>query len=620
MSIVLRTSLLTVVLVVIAFSANAAANLSYTPEEAMSVKRIAQVAISPQGNEAAFTVMQMITTKQGKQWQAVNYLKNKQGQIVAFTPAEQLSFFPTWSPDGKTIAYVSSKPPKQMIYLYNTQTKKTQELFNVEQGVAALKWSPDAKHLAFVASDNQSNSLINPLKNPATNYTNMRLYWISTQFAEENNKPVIEALTPANESITAIAAPWVDGGFDWSPDSQTITYAYQPRIGNNEVRETKIALINLKDRTIKTIPLLANKVAMQPRYSFDGQWIAFKTNANYSATATALNNNPELNSQVCVINTQSLQTKCLANTFNENPTILGWDRDNKNIWVSDAYKTTGQQIYRLNLDAKQPMILFSNNNQGLLDVISLNQNSTTFSFSYETTLAPAEPYTTKADKFRLEKIATIQTKTVKPLSHVKTISWKSNDGLLVEGVVITPPHYDAKKKYPLLLAIHGGPEGVWQQHYTGGCESGGGSTLIPCWGVLANQGFVILQPNPRGSNGYGREFRLANFADWGGKDYQDILSGADHLIKQGVVDANHMAISGWSYGGYMTAWIITQTQRFKAAMVGAGMSNLISFAGTTDLTRTVAEYFGQPVWQSSLYLQRSPVMQVNKITTPTLIS
>ena len=112
-----------------------------------------------------------------------------------------------------------------------------------------------------------------------------------------------------------------------------------------------------------------------------------------------------------------------------------------------------------------------------------------------------------------------------------------------------------------------------------------------------------MQPNPRGSTGYGRQFRLGNFADWGGKDYQDIMSGVDNLINQGVVDKNQMAISGWSYGGYMTAWIITQTQRFKAAMVGAGMSDLISFASTTDLTRNVAEYFGQPVWQSSLYLQ-----------------
>lgn len=598
---------------------NAAEKISYTPEEAMAVKRIAQVAVSPQGNQTAFTVMQMAITTQGKVWQAVNYLKNDQGHVFPFTPTQQLSFFPTWSPNGKVIAYIGSKPPKQTVYLYDTQTRQTKELFSLDKGIAALKWSPDEQYIAFVAPDDQKTNLTKLLKNPATNYINLRLYRVSTKIPAKNTQTIIEALSPANVSITANAAPWVDGGFDWSPNSQTIAYAYQPHVGSNEIREAKVALINLKDRTVTNIPWAKNKVAMQPRFSFDGQWLAFKTNANYTALATALNNNPELNSQVCVMNMQSLKINCLANTFNENPTILGWDKNNKNIWVSDAYKTTGQQIYRLSLDINQPAILFTNNHQGLLDVISMNQDSSVFSFAYETTSEPAEPYISQSNKFKLEKIATVQTQANTQLSQVKTINWKSIDGMPIEGVLITPPDYDAKKKYPLLLAIHGGPEGVWQQHYTGGCESGGGSTLIPCWGILANKGFVILQPNPRGSNGYGKQFRLANFADWGGKDYQDIMSGVDYLIHQGVVDANHMAVSGWSYGGYMTAWIITQTQRFKAAMVGAGMSNLISFAGTTDLTRNVAEYFGQPVWQSPLYLKRSPLMQVNKIVTPTLI-
>ena len=433
-----KQNLPALVLVLISSFVNATEKTGYTPEEAMSVKRIAQVVISPQGNEIAFTVMQLNTNKQGKQWQAVNYLKDNQGRVITLAPANQFSYFPTWSPDGKTIAYVSNKPPKQIVYLYNTQTKQTKELFNLDKGIAALKWSPDQQYIAFVAADDQKNNPDKLLKNPTKDYVNLRLYKVSTQITAKNNQAAIEALTPENISIATNAAPWVDGGFDWSPDSQTIAYAYQPRIGSNEIREAKIALINLKNRTINAIPWSANKVAIQPRFSFDGQWLAFKTNANYSAVATALNNNPELNSQVCVMNTHSLKINCLANTFNENPTILGWNKDNKSIWVSDAYKTTGQQIYRLSLNANQRAVLFSANHQGLFDVISLNQHSTMFGFSYETTSEPAEPYISRSDKFKLEKIATIQTKTNNPLSQVKTINWKSTDGSLIEGVLITP--------------------------------------------------------------------------------------------------------------------------------------------------------------------------------------
>lgn len=590
----------------------------YTAADALALKRVTQVAVSPSSNQVAFNVMQIVATKSGKQWEAVNFLKQKNGNVIQLTEHNQLSFFPTWSPSDKYLAYITAHGAKQSIYLYDTDKHKATELFKFDRGIAALKWSPDAKHIAFVAADKKPTPQ-SKLKNPATDYSNFRLYIINI----DENKTINSAkpVTSENHSISfATSYPWLDGGFDWSPDSNTIAFAYQPRIGENDTLKTKIAILNLKNNVIKNLPYTEDHTGGQPRYSFDGKWIAFKTNAPHSDFATALNNNYQIAGRICVADTTTFATHCLANTFNENPTILGWKQNNQEIFVIDSYKTTGQQIYALSLVANTPAKLISQSNQGLIDVISLNSHSDVLGFSYETIAQPVEPYTSKLEPFKPENVTHIQTPNKKPLGNVKTISWKSSDGLEIEGILITPPNYDPHKKYPLLLAIHGGPEGVWTQHYVGGCESGGSSTLVPCWGSLASQGFVVFQPNPRGSSGYGSKFLTANYADWGGHDYQDIMSGIDYLIQQGIADPKHLALSGWSYGGYMASWIVTQTNRFKVAVDGAGITNLISMVGTTDLTRNINEYFAQPFWANhSLYLQRSPIMYVNKIATPLLI-
>ncbi len=137
---------------------------------------------------------------------------------------------------------------------------------------------------------------------------------------------------------------------------------------------------------------------------------------------------------------------------------------------------------------------------------------------------------------------------------------------------------------------------------------------------LAEAGFFILRPNPRGSCGYGKAFRVANYSDWGGKDFEDLMTGVDHLIKNGLVNQEQMGVMGWSYGGYMTAWAITQTNRFKAASMGAGLSNLISMLGTSDLPRFLPDYLESDLWTNpTLYQDRSPLYHVPQVSTPCLI-
>jgi dipeptidyl aminopeptidase/acylaminoacyl peptidase len=200
-----------------------------------------------------------------------------------------------------------------------------------------------------------------------------------------------------------------------------------------------------------------------------------------------------------------------------------------------------------------------------------------------------------------------------PLGKTEPFRWASKDGREIEGLLTYPVGYQPGVKVPLILNIHGGPAGSFNQQFIG--RAG----LYPI-AVFAAKGYAVLRPNPRGSSGYGKPFRESNYKDWGGADYLDDQTGVDALIAKGIVDPNRMAVMGWSYGGYMTSWTIGHTNRFKAAAVGAGVTNLVSFTGTTDIADFLPDYFSGEYWQQAdLYRERSPITYAGKITTPTLV-
>jgi dipeptidyl aminopeptidase/acylaminoacyl peptidase len=166
---------------------------------------------------------------------------------------------------------------------------------------------------------------------------------------------------------------------------------------------------------------------------------------------------------------------------------------------------------------------------------------------------------------------------------------------------------------PLLVIVHGGPPAVFTNTFTGRLAT------YPI-AVLAGRGFLVLRPNVRGSSGYGREFRYANFRDWGGGDHRDVMSGIDAVVERGIADPNRVGIMGWSYGGYLTAISITRTDRFRAASVGAGITDLISFSGTADIPDFVPSYYGSEFWtEPELWLGDSPIHNIGRVNTPTLI-
>jgi dipeptidyl aminopeptidase/acylaminoacyl peptidase len=185
----------------------------------------------------------------------------------------------------------------------------------------------------------------------------------------------------------------------------------------------------------------------------------------------------------------------------------------------------------------------------------------------------------------------------------------------IEGMLYLPANHDPQRSgpLPLLLHIHGGPMSIFQRQFAG-------TPYYYTPAALCERGIAMLRCNPRGSGGYGRDFRYANLNDWGGNDFLDLMHGVDLLIHEGIADPARLGICGWSYGGFMSSWAITQTDRFVAASIGAPVTNLVSFIGTSDIPSFVPDFFGGEFWErTDLMLARSPLFQAHQVKTPAII-
>lgn len=195
----------------------------------------------------------------------------------------------------------------------------------------------------------------------------------------------------------------------------------------------------------------------------------------------------------------------------------------------------------------------------------------------------------------------------------REVSWKnSHDGQTIHGVVDLPPGYTSGTKYKTIVHVHGGPEEAWTIGWHGDWYNYAA--------MLASHGYVVLLPDPRGSEGQGPVFTEADYQDWGGGDFQDIMDGVNYLVDQGIADPDKLAIGGWSFGGFMTSWAVTHTDRFKAGMVGAGVTDLFSMATTTDISPSFEQsYFGDLQSNRAVYDAHSPVRFVEQCHTPVLV-
>jgi len=339
-----------------------------------------------------------------------------------------------------------------------------------------------------------------------------------------------------------------------------------------------------------------------PQWSPNGKNIAFETAAGakyYYYT----------NMKIAVVAAEGGTPQILTETFDEDPGLIGWGPDG--IYFAAEQKTYAH-LFRLNPETKA------------IEKLSAPDHLAAFSFSFSRDYREvayraalenqyAEVFTSGIAPWQGKKLTAMsdQLKAF-ALAHREVISWKSADGTTIEGVLYTPGDFSTKKKYPLLVVIHGGPTGVDQPIVSA-------DRYYPLERFVA-KGALVLRPNYRGSAGYGEKFRALNVRNLGVGDYADVISGVEALIAKGWVDKERMGSMGWSQGGYISAFITASSDRFKAVSVGAGISDWMTYYANTDITPFTAQYLHATPWDDpEIYKKTSPISYIAKAKTPTLI-
>ena len=594
----MKTLAIAVTLVVL-FVSGAAAQ-TWDPELQLKVKAVGTPRVSPDGKKMVYAVNEAVMTPDKSEFVTQIWLSNLDTKRnVQLTFGEKSSSNPKWSPDGNWLAFLSNrKDNRNQIYLLNLSGGEAEPLTDGKSAVTNFAWSPDGRSIALTMMDakteeeEKNDKGKNDSRWADENLKLARLYVLSVQ-KDANGKREPRKLTTENYQVE---------DFDWSNDGSRIAFGHVKSPVANDWPTSDVSIVEVASGKISD---LANSPAAEtsPLYSPDGKSIAVSTSdvpARWAGSGI-----------IQVFSTSGGPPKNAAGTFDAQPAVAGWSSDSKHIYFSEA-KGTGTQIYSLDVAANR--IDEIKTTPAVLSAISLNSSGTTFAFVRQTPNTPADAYVASVSDFNPVQVTRVNEGLQIPaLGRTEVITWKSKDGKDIEGLLTYPVGYQNGQRVPLILNVHGGPAGVFQQTFIGG------RGVYPL-ATFASRGFAILRPNPRGSSGYGAEFRRANIKDWGFGDYQDLMTGVDKVIEMGVADPERLGVMGWSYGGFMTSWIVTQTQRFKAASAGAPVTNLMSFNGTADIPAFIPDYFGGQFWEvMDLYQKHSPMFNVKNVSTPTMI-
>ncbi len=612
----------------------------WTPELALKVKTVSNVAVSPDGQQVAFQVATAFTEGERSEWVSQVFVANADGsRAFQLTRGEKSSSQPAWSPDGRWVGFISARSGKANVWRAPVFGGESEQLTDEKGGVSAFRWSPDGRSIAFAMTDppTEAEEKAQKEKDDAIvvdqNPKQVRLYVAPVEPDSTGKRPA-RKLTTGDYSV---------GEFDWSPDGKTIVFSHTPTTKADDWTKSDVATVEVA--SAKEQPVAATRAAeSSPLYSPDGKWIALSISdgpPTWGFTA-----------RVYLIPAAGGDPKPLAESFDRQPTIVGWTTDGKRVLIEETQHT----ISRLSalpvdggpeVDLSLPGVMVTGANintlprapapapeaapgaaaaggppprgaaQGrraaFIESAPAQRVKAMIGFVSQATDRAPEVYLTPAESFKPVQVSHVQELPAYPLGKTEVVTWPSTDGKSIEGLLTYPVGYQPGARVPLLVVVHGGPTGVFDQSFI---ASRGAYPIA----AFASEGYAVLRCNVRGSSGYGRDFRYANYGDWGGGDYRDIMSGVDAMIQRGIADSTRLGVMGWSYGGYMTSWIVTQTKRFKAASVGAGVTNLMSFTGTSDIPGFLPDYFGGEYWDVfDKWRAHSAMFNVKGVSTPTLI-
>jgi len=572
----------------------------WTRQLSMKYKSIRETAMSPDGKLIAYVVREPLMEGEKSEYRSHIWVVSTDGkENVQYTQGEKSCSNPAFSPDGDYLAFTSSRSEKSQVWMMRVRGGEAEQVTEAKSDVASFQWSPDGKYIAYTMIDPETEEDEKKEKEKRDvilvdrDFKYSHLYIIPTDRDEKGERKA-QRLTSGEFHVT---------DFDFTPDGKMLVFAHQPdpRI-NTGFLECDISTVPADSGTVVAL-VDRPGVDTNPLVSPDGKWVAF---ASHGGRPEAIGLR-----DLYIVPMQGGEPVKLADTPDRNVRILGWSRDSKAIYVTEFI---GTSIYVLAVPASGDAPQTVTQGDGVFGSVSLDKNARQMAFTYEDCETPADIYTSPIRKFRKVKLTDLHGDVPKPpMGRTEKIRWTSEDGLEIEGLLTYPVNYQAGTTCPLILQIHGGPAGVFGRSFTGG-------PAIYMTQYFAQHGYAVLRPNPRGSTGYGKEFRYANVLDWGFGDFQDCMSGVDKVIEMGVGHPDSLCVMGWSYGGYLTSYTVTKTGRFKAASIGAGLPNLVSMVTTTDIPDYLVAHMNGEFWEDyATYEKHSAIYRIKNVSTPTQV-
>ncbi len=570
-----------------------------TPEMLVDLGRVNAVALSPDGLMIAYTlsVPRAEGDDPGGSYSELWLTRVEGGEPRRFTVGKEGVSSPAFSPDGRWVTFrVERKQAHDGVQIYAIPVDggEARALTEHKGSVSGYRWSPDGRRIAFAATDEEPKD-VKEAKEAGQDWEvfdedpKFRHLWLLEVESREAQRVLSDDL-----DVTEV---------HWSPDGSTLVFqANRTTKVDDEFLNTRIYSVS----AVAEEPAVAEVLTETPgklagmEVSPDGRQLAF---------LGAVSRNDPLAQSVFVVPLGGGEQQNLTPEYEGSATRIAWQDDKTLLMVA----VEGEQNAVHHIDvasgkrtavAWPPLIIRS------MDVVGDR-----WAVAASSPQHPAELFVAGSSGEAPRQLShhSAQLEGVR-LARQETTQWKGADGWTIGGVLTYPLDYEEGKRYPLVLQVHGGPEGV----------SLNGWTSAPGYPVqvLAARGFMVLEPNYRGSQGRGVAFSKADHDDLGGKEFDDILAGVDALIDRGMVDGKRVGTGGWSYGGYMSAWAATRwTERFQASVVAAGLTNWISFAGTTDIPHEMSVVHWDSWWfdEPELHWQRSPMAYINQAKTPTLV-
>ena len=555
------------------------------------VRQLSEVSISPDGMRVAWVESHEDPETGAESLSIYTRDPHPGGAVVRVTAGDGSAAFHeydiAWSPDGKRLAFLSDaeKPGQLQLYTVDLPAGHVHRITRVASALQRPSWSPDGKSLAILLTENAPRKP-GPLE-PVMAETGV----ISEQIFNQRITTVdlksgkVRQVSPADLYVHE---------YEWSPDGKAFVATAAPGPGDDNWYIAQIYTIAADTGKTTSIQKTAMQIA-NPVWSPDGKQVAFIGGLMSDEGVTG--------GDIFTLPASGGETRNLTPERKASPTWLRWMPSGQILFTEHTDGAIG--IALLDPSGLEVKPLWTEPSKLALAVTPDGKNSAVIRASFRNS-----PEVWAGPIGQWNQITQVNGALHPSWGEARSLHWM-NEGFRVQGWLLYPRGFDAARRYPLVVAVHGGPASALESHWPGTWDYEA---------MLAAAGYFVFFPNPRGSYGQGEAFTRANVRDFGYGDLRDILAGVNEVLRTVPVDPDRIGITGWSYGGYMTMWAITQTRMFRAAVAGAGIANYQSYYGENQIDQWLIPYFGAPVYDDpAIYARSSPITFIKNVKTPTLI-